>query len=193
MVTASGLRHLLNQRQIIDNEKQLRRRMVSWDPPDQSSPNSGNKCPLARPLMLPNFVAMYEKSVTKIFLQPLVFWRSWAKIHQFQHRCTARPELITCRISYPSDNLPTRYLLYPMSWISLMAWPTKNSKHHVFAYHAATKNSSGFLKQRSIRQNSLYYLREQSWLGDRKDIRPAKRFSLRQPDQREVIVNKWSK
>ena len=37
-------------------------------PPDQSSPNSGNNCPLVRPLALPNFIAlgqtMYEKRIT---------------------------------------------------------------------------------------------------------------------------------
>jgi len=39
--------------------------------PDQSSPNSGSMWPLARPLNMPNFVALhqtvYEKSGTKIF------------------------------------------------------------------------------------------------------------------------------
>jgi len=36
--------------------------------PDQSSPNSANKCQLARPLTLPNFIVLgqtvYEKRVT---------------------------------------------------------------------------------------------------------------------------------
>jgi len=36
-------------------------------PPDQSSPSSGNKCRMARPLTMPNFIALgqtiYEKSV----------------------------------------------------------------------------------------------------------------------------------
>jgi len=46
--------------------------------PDQSSLNSGNKCPLAKPLTVPNFIVldqtMHEKSVTK-YLHRSVFWR----------------------------------------------------------------------------------------------------------------------
>jgi len=63
--------------------------------PDESSPNSGNTCHLARPLTitLRNFVAlgetMYEKSVTKYFytLQFSILatrGTSGAKVHQSQ-------------------------------------------------------------------------------------------------------------
>ena len=40
-------------------------------PPDKSSPNSGNKCQMARPLKLPNFLVLQQKGakypVSKIF------------------------------------------------------------------------------------------------------------------------------
>jgi len=55
----------------------------------QTSLNSGNKCPLVRPLTVPNFIELgqtvYEKSVT-IFLHPSVFWSPsgtfCVKVHQ---------------------------------------------------------------------------------------------------------------
>jgi len=44
---------------------------------DQSSANLGSKCPLARPPIMPNVIAIgqtvYEKSIT-IFLHPSLFW-----------------------------------------------------------------------------------------------------------------------
>jgi len=56
---------------------------------NQLLPNSWNKCQLARPPTLPNFVAldqtMHEKTAIK-FLNPSTYWHlrgnSWAKFHQ---------------------------------------------------------------------------------------------------------------
>jgi len=78
-------------------------------PPDQSSPNLGNKWPLARPLTLPNFIVlgqtMYEKRIT-IFHTLQYFGASGDLLGQSsrsQHWCTARPELPMYQISSHSD------------------------------------------------------------------------------------------
>jgi len=61
-------------------------RGIAW-PTNKSSPISGNKCPLPRPITLPNFVTlrqtMYEKSVTiftPVFLRPR--GTAWPTVHQ---------------------------------------------------------------------------------------------------------------
>jgi len=60
------------------------------------------------------------------FLHPSVFWRPKGLLGQ------VRLPLSTCQTLSRSDNLGF------FSSISLTAWPTKNSKRRVSAYHAAT-------------------------------------------------------
>jgi len=93
------------------------RRMVLRDP-DQSSPNSGNKCWLARPLILPDFFALgqtvYEKML-QIFLHPSVFWRPRGNFlgqsSLFLALMYSNPPLPSWQISSRSGNLSTRYPL----------------------------------------------------------------------------------
>jgi len=105
---------------------------------------------LARPLTLPNFIAlgqtMYEKSV-KIFLHHSVFWRPNG-IFRFTSLCPDIQQgcLLNCQISSRSDSLSTRYLLpYFVDFVeSVTDRPTdnvtdKNGKWYIHAYHAAKK------------------------------------------------------
>jgi len=128
---------------------------------DRSSPNSGNKCRLARPQTLPNFIAlgqtMYEKSVTN-FLHPSVIWRPMGPPGQYS------PILVLMYSKAPSINLPnsvpfwsTRYLLPNLiSSISLTTWPTKNSKRHVSAYCATTTRGHKFWRKAASLWDSLW-------------------------------------
>ena len=113
---------------------------------DQSSLMSLKICYTTMPLIVPNFVALgqtiYEKSVTN-FLQPSVFWHSsgepCVKVHWSRHWCTGRLPLSTCQFSSPCDNLSMKYLLpnFVDFVESVTDRPTKRSKRHVSAYHAA--------------------------------------------------------
>ena len=89
-----------------------------------------------------------RKALQKI-LHPSVFGHLrgtfWAKVHQSPHWCTARPGLTKCKISSPSDNPCTRYLLRNFIHFveSVIDWHDRqkqksNTKRYVSTYHAAT-------------------------------------------------------
>ena len=62
-----------------------------------SSPNSGNTCPLARPLTMPNFVTLRQKvSDTDICCRKFVLPKKWTKGHQNP----LRPATHQCPSSY---------------------------------------------------------------------------------------------
>ena len=97
-------------------------------PPDQNSRNSGNKCQLARPMTMPNFIAlgqmMYEKSVTifytfSILAPPCRIARPFYQTDKF------RPVLKT----------PLGNIWCQSSLRSLMAWHThkENNKRCIIS------------------------------------------------------------
>jgi len=55
-------------------------------PQNQSSPNSGKKCPLAKPLTMQNFVAIGWEMPEIYVIENLCSPKKWAKIHQNQLR-----------------------------------------------------------------------------------------------------------
>ena len=101
-------------------------------PPDKSSSNSKNwkKCWLARPLMVPNFVALRQEvceiSNVKNFCSP----EKWTKVHQNRLRPATHKCPSLCQISSSSAKQCTRKVLQnfltPFSILvplSLKAWP----------------------------------------------------------------------
>jgi len=53
---------------------------------DQSSRNSGNKCQLARPLMLPNFVTFWQEVREVSAVENLYSRQKWTKVKQNRRR-----------------------------------------------------------------------------------------------------------
>jgi len=111
-------------------------------PPDQSSPNLGNKWPLARPLTLPNFIVlgqtMYEKRIT-IFTPFSILapqGTSWAKVHDLSTDVQQGPNY-QCAKFHTFLTTCLRDTCCRTSLISLKAWPTKHSERCVSAYRAA--------------------------------------------------------
>jgi len=108
----------------------------------QTSLNSGNKCPLARPLTVPNFIELgqtvYEKSVT-IFYTLQYFG---APVGPSVSKFTNRPLYQVAKFSHILKT-PVRDICCQSSSISSTAWPsdtqTKTVNDIVSAYHAATK------------------------------------------------------
>ena len=61
------------------------------EPHNQNASNSGKKCPLARPLIMQNFVAIRQE-VSKISaIENLCFQKKWARIHQSKSLKTYYP------------------------------------------------------------------------------------------------------
>jgi len=123
---------------------------------DPSSPNSGTKCQLARPLTMPNFVALRQEVCEISAVENFCFPKKWTKFRQnplkpVTHRCPS-----SCQISSRSVKWCTRKALQFFTHFSVLApqgtawarvhqsWPLctakpplstdKNSKRHVSAY-----------------------------------------------------------
>jgi len=98
--------------------------------PDQISPNSGNTCPLVRPLTMPNFIVLhqtvYEKSVTFFYI--LHYLAPKGELGQSSPiwMVMYRPPLSSCQISSRSENSSTIDNCCQSSSISLTAWQTQN-------------------------------------------------------------------
>jgi len=76
--------------------------MVSRDPPNQSSRNSGNKwqCQLARPLLVPNFVVLWqEESMRDVRCGKFVLPEKWTKVQQNPLKSVTHQCLYLCQIS----------------------------------------------------------------------------------------------
>jgi len=71
--------------------------MVSWDPLDQSSRNSGNK---TRPLMLPNFVTLWQKCVRYLPWKIFAPWKSRPKLQNSGNKSELARLLTTTFLSY---------------------------------------------------------------------------------------------
>jgi len=112
-------------------------------PPDQSSPSSGNKCRMARPLTMPNFIALgqtiYEKSVIN-FNHLWIVAPLWPK---FANLGTDIVRAINVRNFVPFLQHVCRYIyLCQISLISLTAWPTNWKKECLFTRGDRRSNRS---------------------------------------------------
>jgi len=67
-------------------------------PPDQSSRNSGNKCPLARRVTVPNFVTLCQEQFYISAVENLCC-RKWTKVHQNHLRPATHQCPSSCQIS----------------------------------------------------------------------------------------------
>jgi len=66
-------------------------------PPDQRSRNSGNMCRLARPLTLPNFVALRQKNVRDVLCRKCCFPEKFTLGHQICHQSIGRTRVFSER------------------------------------------------------------------------------------------------
>jgi len=118
---------------------------VSPNPRDQSSPNSGSKCQLVRPLTVPNFIALgqtvYEKSVI-IFYTLHYFGTAggtpWAKVHQSGCWYIARPSIYKCAKFRPVLTTSVQNICSQNSPISLTAWHTETQTKKSYYFGTTT-------------------------------------------------------
>ena len=145
------------------------------EPPGQRSSNSENKCRMARPLTLSDFIAlgqtMYEESATIFFTLLSILapqGTSWAKVLQSRLFVYSKPGLPMCQISSTSDKLSTRYLLpnfvdSVQSVTDRQTWPTKTvnymSPRHIMRRWQSKHWSVLHCEQRLLRLNLLPYFR----------------------------------